>query len=197
MRPLSPYEKKLLAVLLLLAAVAAIVVAVAVPYTKMVKRYDDAIATSLDQLARYQRIVAARSDVQSALATVTAKDAKKFFLKTSAPAMAAADIQQIVQTLVEVNKLELESMQIAPPKNEDKYRKITLSLRLHGKLAGIQSTLYSLETTIPYLFVDNLNMQATVRQNFIPQPGVEPDVRAQFDLIGYAHVENSDAAHRH
>jgi hypothetical protein len=26
---------------------------------------------------------------------------------------------------------------------------------------------------------------------------VEPDVRAQFDLIGYAHVENSDAAHRH
>lgn len=196
MRPMRPFEKRLLAVLLLFAVIAAVVLAVALPYGKMQKHYDDAIADRLDRIARYQRIAATGPEVKKAIADVAAKDPKRFYLKSSAPALAAADIQQIVQTLVEANKLQLDSMQIAPPKQEEDYRRITLNLRLRGPMRGLQSMLYSLETTMPYLFVDNLNIQSTVRQNYMPASGVDPEVRCQFDLSGYARIEKKNVAAR-
>jgi general secretion pathway protein M len=202
MRPLSYFEKRLLAILLLIAVLAGLAFAVAIPYRSMQRSYDEAIETRLDLLARYNRIAAIHDDVKRMITDVKSKDAKKFYLKSSAPALAAADIQQIVQTLVEVGGLQLDSMQIAPPKNEDGYRKNSLNLRLRGKLGGLQNMLYSLETTQPYLFVDNLSIQATVRQSafgpYVPTPGVEPEVISQFDLSGYALVSKSrDVPTRH
>lgn len=197
MRPLTALEKRLAAIALSILVLVAIVAAIVFPYRMAARHYDDAIETRLDEIARYQRIVAAKKDVQKAIAEVNSRDAKKFFLKSSASALAAADIQQIVQTLVEANGLQLESMQIAPPKSEDGYRRIALNLRLRGKLAGVQNMLYSLETTQPYLFIDNLSIQSTVRPYFRPTPGAEPDVTSQFDLYGYAQVIKSDVPPRH
>jgi len=196
MRPLTALEKRLAAITLSLLVLAAVAAAVVFPYRLAARHYDEAIETRLDEIARYQRIAAAKQSVQKAIAEVNGRDARKFFLKSSASALAAADIQQIVQTLVEANALQLESMQIAAPKNEDGYRRIALNLRLRGKLAGLQNTLYSLEMTQPYLFIDNLSIQSTVRPNFRPTPGVEPDVMSQFDLYGYAQVIKSDVAPR-
>ena len=197
MRALKPLESRLLAVFLLLAILAAVVTAVVVANRRAHAYYDEAIATWLDQMARYDRVAATRGDYEKTIASVKARDASKFYLKASAPALAAADIQQVVQTLVEANGLRSESMQIAPHKDEGGRRQITLNLRLRGKLAGVQNMLYALETTQPYLFVDNLNIQSTVRFNFVPTPGVEPEVMAQFDLSGYALLKKSDAPLRH
>lgn len=193
MRALRPMENRVLAALLLLVILAAAVTAVVVVDHRLHAHYDEAIAARLDQIARYNRVAATRADYEKAIASVKARDAGKFYLKASAPALAAADIQQVVQTVVEANSLRTESMQIAPHKDEGGRRQITVNLRLRGKLDGVQNMLYALETTQPYLFVDNLNIQSTVRFNFVPTPGIEPEVLAQFDLSGFATLKKNDA----
>lgn len=189
MRSLKPLESRWLAVLLLVAVVAALVFMVARVERQQHEKYDAAIADRLDQIARYGRVAASRGDYEKAIATVKGLGGEKFYLKSSSPALAAADIQQIVQTLVEAHGMRQESVQIAPHKDEDGRRQITVNLRLRGKLSGLQHVLYSLETTQPYLFVDNLSIQSTVRMNYVPVPDVEPEVTAQFDLSGYAMVQ--------
>lgn len=197
MRALKPLESRLLAVLLLVAVLVGATIAVVVENRRNHADYDNAIADRLDQIARYSRVAATREGYETTIKAVKARDAGKFYLKSSSPALAAADIQQVVQTVVEANSLRTESMQIAPHKDENGSRRITVNLRLRGKLAGVQHMLYALETTQPYLFVDNLNIQTTVRFNYVPAPAVEPDVMAQFDVSGYALLKKTDAAPRH
>jgi general secretion pathway protein M len=196
MRPLKPMESRLLAVGLLVAIAAGAAYALADAKRRGHAHFDELIAQRLDQVARYNRVAATRADYEKNIAAVAAREADRFYLKASAPALAAADIQQVVQTVVEANGLRSESMQIAPHKDEDGRRQITVNLRLRGKLQGVQNMLYALETTQPYLFIDNLNIQSTVRFNFVPTPGVEPEVMAQFDLSGYALLKKTDAPSR-
>lgn len=185
-RPFSVIERRIVAVLLLLALAAALVAAVAIPVRMAHVRYDNALLDARDRFARYARVAASRADVEKTIAAVRAKDAGRFYLKSSTPALAAADIQQVIQTLVEANGLVADNLTIAPHKDDGAYRRITVSLRLRGKLNGLQHLLYSIESAQPYLFIDNLNIQTSVRQNYIPQPGTEPDVTASVEVSGYA-----------
>lgn len=196
MRPMKPMESRLLALALLVAVVAGVAYALIEVERRAHAHFDEQIAQRLDQIARYNRVAATRGGYEKNIAAVKARDADRFYLKASAPALAAADIQQVVQTVLEANGLRTESMQISPHKDEDGRRQITVNLRLRGKLQGVQNMLYALEATQPYLFVDNLNIQSTVRFNFVPTPGVEPEVMAQMDLSGYALLKKTDAPPR-
>lgn len=196
MRPLSALEGRILAVSLLLALLLVLTAAVVSANRWAHRRYDEPIAERLDRIARYDRIAAQGGDLERAIDAVKAKNASRFYLKSSSPSLAAADIQQVMQALLEADALRLESMQIAPHKDEGEHRRITLNLRLRGKLANIQHLFYALESTQPYLFIDNMIIQSSVRYNYVPTPGVEPDVIAQFDLSGYALVKKNDAAPR-
>lgn len=198
MRTLKPIERRMIALVMLLGVIFAVVWAVLEANRRLHAHYDNAISERLDQMARYNRIAASRGDYERAIQAIKKRDAAKYYLKSSAPALAAADIQQVVQTLAEADGLNLESMQIAPHKDQDGRRKVTVNLRMRGKLAGVRHLLYALETTQPYLFVDNLNLQATVRNNYVPVPDQAPDVLLQFDLSGYALLKTppQDAAPR-
>lgn len=194
MRALTQSEHRVLAVGLLLTLVLGAAWGLSEVNARLHARYDVAIEQELDKIARYQRIAAARADYEAQIRQVKAKDAARFYLKSSAPALAAADIQQVVQTVTEANGLNTESMQIAPHKDEDRHRRVTLNVRLRGTLQGVQSMLYSLEATQPYLFIDNLNIQSTVRGSFVPTPNVDPEVRVQFDLYGFALLKKTENA---
>lgn len=154
--------------------------------------YQARVAGYLDQLARYRRILAERPDLERAIAAVRQRDAGRFYLKSSAPALAAADVQQAAQALMAANGLQAESVQIAPHKDKDGYRRITVSLRLRGPLAGLRRMLHELEGGRPCLVVDNLDIQASVRNGYVPVPNVEPDVLVQFDLVGFALLDRRE-----
>ncbi len=191
MRTLKPGESRALAVLLTFVVLLALVFLISWMNIKAHAHYDEAITDRMDQLARYNRVAAAKADFEQAIKMVKEKDATRFYLKSSTPALAAADIQQIVQTVIEAHGLRTDSIQIAPHKDIDGRRQITLNLRLRGKLQGVRDVLYSLESTQPYLFVENLVVQATVRSNYVPVPGVEPEVTVGFDLSGFAMLKKS------
>jgi general secretion pathway protein M len=187
LRSMTPMENRILALLLLLLVVAVAVFGVHITLERLHRHFDDTIADRLDHVARYERIAAMHKDFAARIAEVKARDAGKFFLKNSGPALAASEIQQFAQAVVDANGLRLESMQISPHKDEGGYRRIVVSLNVQGTTQALQKALYTLESAKPYLFVDNLTLRGTFqgRRGFIPTPGVEPLMQAQFELAGY------------
>ena len=121
-RALSPEQSRKMALSILAGAVVAAIALVAIPTWLWHRHYDTALADLVDRHERYQRIAATRADVTSSLEVVRAKDAKKFFLRTGAAALSAAEAQEAMRSLIEGSGGRLITMQIPPAKDEGRYR---------------------------------------------------------------------------
>ena len=185
---LSPVQSRVLAIVLLLAVFVVLAVLVYVPWQRAHIHYDTAIEDRLDRTSRYLRIAAQRQNVEANIAHIQKKNAGRYYLKASAPALAAAEVQQMAQTIIEANELKVESTQIVAHKDEGPRRKVAVSFQLRGPLPAVQKTLYEMETALPYLYVDNLVVRSSAARGFKPVPGVEPDVQVQFELYAYARI---------
>lgn len=185
---LTPVQSRVLAIVLLLAVFAALAVLVYVPWQRAHIHYDTAVEDQLDRTSRYLRIAAQRKNVEANIAQIQKQNADRYYLKASAPALAAAEVQQMAQTIIEANELKVESTQIPAHKDDGARRKIAVNFQLRGPLPAVQKTLYELETALPYLYVDNLVVRSSVARVFTPVPGVEPDVLVQFELYAYTRV---------
>lgn len=186
MRPLTPLQSKSLALALLALAFGLAILTVAVPVVLAHRHYDAAIEQLTDRMERYSRIMAMTADLKAGLEQVKVRDGRKFYLKNSAPALAAAEIQEFAKTVIEANSGKLVSMQIIPHKDDGGYRQIGVNLQFSGSIVSIQKILYALETRQPYLFVDNLSIRSRLTSNYRMVQGVEPEYSVQFDLTGYA-----------
>ncbi|MCD6706014.1 MAG: type II secretion system protein GspM [Thiobacillus sp.] len=185
---LTPMQSRALAVALLLALLALLAVLVYVPWQRAHLHYDTAIEDRLDRTSRYLRVAAQRRNVEANIALTTKRDAGRYYLKASSPALAAAEVQQMAQAIIEANELKVESTQIATHKDDGPRRKVAVDFQLRGKLPALQKALYELETALPYLYVDNLVVRSSVARVFLPVPGVEPDVLVQFELYAFARL---------
>lgn len=187
-RALTPAQSRLLAVVLLLVVLALLAVLVYMPWQRLNRHYDTAIEDQLDRTARYLRIAAQQQGVEANIAAIKKLRSERFYLTASAPALAAAEVQQMALAIVEANQVKVESTQIAPHKDEGTHRRVAVNFRLRAPLPAVQKTLYELETVIPYLYIDNLVAISSVARVYRPTPGTEPDVGVQFDLYGYARI---------
>jgi len=186
---LTPLQSRALAILLLLLLFACCAALALLSVQKLNAHYDVFIEDRLDKASRFLRIAATRPEVEAQLAEVRALDGKRYYLKNSSPALAAAEIQNKTQELIESTGLRLESTQIAPHVDKSFSRKISINLKMRGKLPDLQKFLYAQAVESPYLYVDNLSIHSSVTTTFTPVPGMEPDVLASFDLYGYAHIQ--------
>ena len=51
--------------------------------------------------------------------------------------------------------------------------------------SALQKTLYAIETAIPYLFIENVTLRATVPRGYKPPPNQEPEVSATMEVQAY------------
>jgi general secretion pathway protein M len=185
---MTPVQSRVLAIALLLAVLAVLAALVYVPWKQAHLYYDAAIADRLDRTSRYLRVAAQRKNIEANIALIAKRNANRFYLKASSPALAAAEVQQMAQAIVEANGLTVESTQFSSHKDDGARRKVTVSFRLRGPLQAVQKALYELETALPYLYVDNLVIRSNAGRNAKPAPGVEPDNLVQFDLYAFTRV---------
>ncbi|RPJ37719.1 MAG: hypothetical protein EHM21_17850 [Chloroflexi bacterium] len=185
-RPLTPLQSKSLALALLVLVFVLFALALAMPVMLAHRHYDASIEQLTDRMERYHRIIAMAPGLKAGLEQVKVRDGQKFYLKNVTPALAAAEIQEIVKTVIGAQSGKLTSIQIIPHKDDGGYRQIAVNLQFSGTIVSIQKILYALETQRPYLFVDNLSIRSRLMSNYRAAPGVEPEYFVQFDLIGYA-----------
>jgi len=182
-----PPEKRRKAALgFLLACVAAAVAVVALPLWFAHRHYDEALDDIDRRLLRYERLAAARPQLQQKLESVRALGSRKYFLKASAPSLAAAEIQERVRQFVEGNGGRLISVQVAQPREDGRFRQVTVTVQANANIIATRKILHDVETSEPYLLVESLMVRAQVPPGFKPAPGFEPEMFVQLDVSGYA-----------
>jgi general secretion pathway protein M len=182
----DPHRSRQLAVGLLVVAVLGIVAAVAIPEWLLNRHYDAALADSLDKLDRFRRIAGTRPQIARQLDAMAARDPRKFFLRTGAAALSAAEASEAIRSLVESSGGRLITMGAPSSRDEGRYRQVTVNVQLTANVFALRKILNTIESNTPYLFVDNLTVRTQVPAAFKPAPGAEPDMFVQFDVSGYA-----------
>ena len=181
----SGIRGRALAVLLVLLVVSAVVAAVAVPAYVLYQRYDEARSAAEGRIDRYQRISSVKGEHQRALDVLKARESGRFFLKNSAPNLGGAELTDLVRPMLETNAARLTSIQPVTVKDEGGFRVYSLNVGFNATPAALQKTLYALETSIPYLFIENVTLRATVPRGYKPPPNQEPEVSAQIEVQAY------------
>jgi len=187
---LPPARQRLLAISLLVAAVVLVVSALLLPLLLLHKHYDDTIAGLSDRLERYGRIAAQAPEYRKALDAMREKDGRRFFLKNAAPNLAGAELQELVRAGIESNGGRITTSQNQGPKDEGRFRQITVTVQFFASTPALQKVLYALEAQPPYLLVENMTLRPlNAFRGFKPAPGQEPEINVQLDVAGFAFAE--------
>ena len=182
---IDPKKGRHLAVGLLAAVVVALVAAIGIPVWLLHRHYDHSLADYSEKLERYRRIAATRPEAARQLEALRTKDTRRFFLRPGAPALSAAESQEVVRQLVESSGGRLISLQPPVVKEEGRYRQVTVNVQLTANIQALRKILHAIETRTPFLFVDNLMVRSQVPSNFKPGVNSEPEMFVQFDVSGY------------
>lgn len=72
---------------------------------------------------------------------------------------AGNDAQQRIRTLFADSKLDIISIQVLPPKEEGKFDRISIDLRVEGDLTGLQNALALLSAQTPLVLMSSMTVQ--------------------------------------
>jgi general secretion pathway protein M len=182
----DPQRSRQLAGGLLALVVLVAVALVALPTWYLYHRYDRELADRREKVERFGRIAGTRAEVARQLEAMRAKDTRKFFLRSGAPALSVAEAQEIIRGMVEASGGRMITMQALPSKDDGRYRQVSAQVQLAANIHALRKILHSIETHVPLLFVENLMVKTQVPGNFKPGPGAEPEMFVTFDVHGYS-----------
>lgn len=191
----SPSRLHRLAALLLLALMAGLFyVMVDQIWMGQYRLYQANTERLLDRLHNLQRLAAARPELEKAIQSI--RDDQRtaaYFLPSAPPALAAADLQQRVKSLVEGAGGNLLSVQALPVIEEGGVVRVAVGVTVQGDVGVLQKTLHGLESQVPLLFVDNLEVTARQFRPRLPDGKIAPYTRVQlngqFEVSGYLRKE--------
>lgn len=183
---MTTQQSRMLALSLLLVSVALIIAIIVVPVFWLHRHYDQTIEQQLDLLARYSRIGATAPGLTKQLETLKDRGARGFFLKSSVPALAASEVQEMIKGVLESNGGKIASMRIPEHKDDGNYRKVTVNIQMSARISAAQKIFYALETQRPYLMLNNVSLRATQVRRGANVTEPEAEFLVQFDVAGYA-----------
>ena len=145
-------------------------------------------------LQRYRALAEQRPALAERLAEQEERAAAAAgYLEGPSDALAAAQLQDRVKSVVESAGGELRTTQILPAETlEDQlgFRRTTIRVQIVVGIEGLAATLYELETGLPYLLIDDITVrQERVRRRRRGEDAQEPVLDVSLELFGYLRVE--------
>jgi hypothetical protein len=99
--------------------------------------------------------------------------------------IAAAQLQARLKTITDSAKGELKSTQILAPRDDGNFRRITIRGQIAGSLAAVQRILYELESSSPYLFLDNVEIRVATGPARGTADAAATGLDLRLDVSGY------------
>ena len=188
--PLPPRQSRILAVALLAVAVLLALGLLLTPFLLLHRHYDAAIDGLQERLDVYRRVAAQTPELKRMLDALRARDGRRFFLQNVAPNLAGAELQDLARAAIENNGGRITTIQIAQPREEGRFRQIGVSVQLFATTPNLQKILYTLETQVPYVLVENITVRPlNACRGFKPPPGAEPELSVMLDVSGFTFLE--------
>lgn len=183
----TPWLSRAAALLLLVAVLAGAWIWVVEPIAAAYRQTDADLADARDMLQRFERLGAARAALEAQLKAIEERPTTTaYYLEGATDALAAAALQARVTALVESSGASIVSIQTLPTSEEQGLRRVAIRLQMASEIAPLLQILHGLETGVPVLFLDNIELQSyNVPYDDPTQPVVEPQLTVGFDLYGY------------
>ena len=154
-------RQRLLALGLLLAAIAFAWMLIVEPVAGAFAAQGEAISQSHALLAGYQRRIALRPEVEARLAALKSHETSSTGLIGGGSAeLAAANIQNLVKTLIESEAGQVRSTQNLAPVSADGFQRIDIQYDASIPMTRLRAVAYRIETGTPYLFLDGIDLRA-------------------------------------
>ncbi len=185
----APWISRVAAVGILLAILLAIYGVLVSPLIAAYSQVNGDIEQSTELLARYQRVTAQYPDLKRLLDRVNADHtASGVYLPGDTDALAAARLQEIVNSRVESNGAQVRSVQILPTKEDGDFRRVGVRVQLTATIAAVARILYAFEAGGTFLFVDNLSVSNRKSRRRAGEQ-LNPELLVRLDLTGYVRPE--------
>lgn len=123
-------------------------------------RIENHLADLEPRYARLAGLLERQADLKALSAQANEQLARLSYPAAQDVTEAGNDAQQRIRSLFADSKLDIISIQVLPPpKEETKFDRIPINLRIEGDLAGIQNALLKLSAQTPVVVVDSLSLQ--------------------------------------
>jgi len=124
------------------------------------QRIENHLADLEPRYARLAGLLERQSDLKALAVQANDQLARLTYPAAQDVTQAGNDAQQRIRSLFTESKLDIISIQVlASPKEDAKFDRIPINLRVEGDLAGIQNALSSLARQTPMVMVDSLSLQ--------------------------------------
>ena len=184
---LTPYQKRLAALVFLVVLVSVVAVAVIYPLAASYAANRATLADMQFQLERYERLAAGQSAVEAHLTQLQRHDVTKaLYLTGDTPELASASMQQYLKKIVDTGVGQVISTQVMPEQADELPLRAGLRVNMKANIDSLLQIFYRLEAGRPMLFLDNVMISAPPgnRSETRNRPGAGLlDVR--FDLFGF------------
>ncbi len=137
-------------------------------------------------LAKFQRIAHTVEALEVELAALQIAQASQAgYFPGDSSSIAAAELQNHVKNIVRSAGEELRSTQVLPVQEEADVTRVAIRVQLPIRMPGLQEVLHTLESGIPFIFIDNVDVRRRKkrRRQLDTNEDVYLDVR--FDIAGY------------
>lgn len=195
MMQLLPDQKNARMTAVLLLIIAAILVYLLLFHWFLMRHRDYAVelADLREQLARFESVAMLRESAEQQLQDIRAsrEDASLFLAEADFNEAAAAmseRLGQMVRTQAEAD-CQIVSRQPVRPRVQERYERVTVNVRMRCQPADLLQILYRLESEIPMIIVEDLNIIRPRARRRVGNTVVEAaetlDIR--FNMSGYLH----------
>jgi len=182
---LSAIQQRRLAIGILASLVAAVLTITILPVSSTNASYETRIDLVERRLQSLRADVAAYEELRPRIEQLRQSQvADGHYLRSSTEAVAAAELQSIANRISASNGTQLLTTQILPARQEGDFVRIALKVRMRGDLEGFIQSIYDIESSPTFLFMDNVSVRNSARQGTNRQAaGNQFD--ADFQIIGF------------
>jgi len=153
--------------------------------------YSDEIGQLAEQLGRFQRVAAQKTDYQNLLQALQERRSdENLFLSGTDFNEAAAGLSERLGQMISVQAEEscqIVSRQPVRPRVEERFQKVTVNVRMRCGIEDLKKVLYALETGVPMIIADEVTVikPRSRRRPTDEQPEVGTLLDIRFNMSGY------------
>lgn len=161
------WAHRLTATLILLLVISLFLVLVVMPVLMQWSNDQKTIDELHNRINHYGKLVSEKKLLESSIENVRASSNKRHgFLSAKVPSLAAADLQRQIISMVEAVDGQILSTQTMNENVDDIYERISVNLRVKMVTDDLRELLYRIESSTPYLFIDEIRINKGRRTTF-------------------------------
>jgi general secretion pathway protein M len=143
------------------------------------------------KLQKYQRILARKDAVTEGMDKIKAQHLSQgYFNAQGTGALASADVQEFIKKAIVDAGGQLTSTQALPVSNKDGFSRIMVKVRMTGTIEELRSVLYKMETSVPLIIVDQIDIRPVrgIRNRKTRQIESSNELNVNFQAVSFMRI---------